>query len=289
MAKKNKEKEPQAERTRAQNLWSQGEELLLAKSFIQISEDPKIGSDKKNDTFWYKVLDVYNEEAKKDNYPPRTKNMLTGKWTPMNRDVQKFNSLVQETLVMSGENDEDWMRRDKHTWKNPESPLARRNRLWVTNEESEHFLEDALPRLPGAHRIAKSQRSSNSTASSGSNPSMFQEMMQQQYELDRKAKIEMRRYENYCKWKGYDQNKNKNSHHGFPVSGFLSRETGLQDIHSSYNDLQEEREINDKKEQMGYEMNAPGKSVDSFEEGEIIGELDDRCVKDCMGKKLDDE
>ncbi|GJR89270.1 hypothetical protein Tco_0213281 [Tanacetum coccineum] len=28
-------------------------------------------------------------------------------------------------------------------------------------------------------------------------------------------------------------------------------------------------------------MNAPGKSVDSFEEGEIIGESDDGCVKDC--------
>ncbi|GKA55565.1 zinc finger CCCH domain-containing protein 19 [Tanacetum coccineum] len=53
--------------------------------------------------------------------------------------------------------------------------------------------------------------------------------------------------------------------------------------------LQEEGEINDKKEQMGYEMNAPGKSVDSFEEGEIIGESDDGCVKDCMGKKLDDD
>ncbi|GJS34219.1 hypothetical protein Tco_0532601 [Tanacetum coccineum] len=36
-------------------------------------------------------------------------------------------------------------------------------------------------------------------------------------------------------------------------------------------------------------MNAPGKSVDSFEEGEIIGESNDGCVKDCMGKKLDDD
>ncbi|GJT98810.1 putative ribonuclease H-like domain-containing protein [Tanacetum coccineum] len=51
-----------------------------------------------------------------------------------------------------------------------------------------------------------------------------------------------------------------------------------QDIHS-INESQEEGEINDKKEQMGYEMNAPGKSVDSFEEGEIIGESDDGCVK----------
>ncbi|GJX36354.1 nucleotide-binding alpha-beta plait domain-containing protein [Tanacetum coccineum] len=61
-----------------------------------------------------------------------------------------------------------------------------------------------------------------------------------------------------------------------------------QDIHS-INELQEEGGINDKKEQMGYEMNAPGKSVDSFEEGEIIGESDDGCVKDCMEKNLDDD
>ncbi|GKB99838.1 hypothetical protein Tco_0985975 [Tanacetum coccineum] len=39
-------------------------------------------------------------------------------------------------------------------------------------------------------RIAKSQHSSNSTASSGSNPIMFQEMMQQQLEIERKEKME---------------------------------------------------------------------------------------------------
>ncbi|GKC51212.1 hypothetical protein Tco_1073957 [Tanacetum coccineum] len=49
----------------------------------------------------------------------------------------------------------------------------------------------ALPRPPGMHRIAKSQRSSNSTASSGSNPAMFQEMMQQQLEIERKEKMEL--------------------------------------------------------------------------------------------------
>ncbi|GKE15564.1 hypothetical protein Tco_1423141 [Tanacetum coccineum] len=134
--------------------------------------------------------------------------MLTGKWTPMNRDLQMFNSLVLEKSVMSRENDEDWMTKveilykthmgsdfkhksaslflkDKHKWKILESTLARRNRLRVTDEEPEHFGEDALPRPPGAQRIAKSQLSSNSTASSGSNSTMFQEMMQQQYKLDR--------------------------------------------------------------------------------------------------------
>nr|GEV32513.1 hypothetical protein [Tanacetum cinerariifolium] len=37
--------------------------------------------------------------------------MLTGKWTPMNREVRRFNSLVNEAMVMSGKNDDDWMTR----------------------------------------------------------------------------------------------------------------------------------------------------------------------------------
>ncbi|GJT63591.1 retrovirus-related pol polyprotein from transposon TNT 1-94 [Tanacetum coccineum] len=87
------------------------EELLLAECFIQVSEDPKTGCDQKRDTFWYKIQNVYNKEAKKKGFTERTKNMLTGKWTPMNVAVLKFNQLVQETAVHSGENDDDWMSR----------------------------------------------------------------------------------------------------------------------------------------------------------------------------------
>ncbi|GJV16305.1 hypothetical protein Tco_1361628 [Tanacetum coccineum] len=57
-------------------------------------------------------------------------------------------------------------------------------------KEPEHFGDDDLPRPPGLQRLAKSQRtSSNSTASSGSNPAAYQEFMAEQYELDRKAKM----------------------------------------------------------------------------------------------------
>ncbi|GKB05259.1 hypothetical protein Tco_0833454, partial [Tanacetum coccineum] len=37
--------------------------------------------------------------------------MLAEKWTPINREVERFNSLVKETRVMSGENDDDWLTR----------------------------------------------------------------------------------------------------------------------------------------------------------------------------------
>nr|GEW22737.1 hypothetical protein [Tanacetum cinerariifolium] len=179
------------------------------------SQDPKTGCDQQKDTFWYKILDVYNTEAKRRGFIECTKNMLTGKWTPMNASIQKFNQLVAETLALSGENDEGWITRveilykthvgtdfkhksawlflkGKHKWTNPESTNARMYRFRVTDEEPEHFGDDALPRPPGLQRIAKSQHSgSNSTASSGYNLLMYQEFIKEQYELDRKAKMEV--------------------------------------------------------------------------------------------------
>nr|GEU49805.1 hypothetical protein [Tanacetum cinerariifolium] len=149
-----------------------------------------MGCDQQKETFWYKILDVYNTEAKRRGFIERIKNMLMGKWTPMNASVQKFNQLVSKMLAHSGENDEDWITR--HKWTNPESTNARRNRFRVTDKELEHFGDDVLPRPSGLQRIAKSLRSgSNSTASSGSNPMMYQEFMKQQYELDRKEKMEV--------------------------------------------------------------------------------------------------
>ncbi|GJU17493.1 hypothetical protein Tco_1145459 [Tanacetum coccineum] len=139
--------------------------------------------------------------------------MLMGKWTSMNREVGRFNSLVNETNVLRGDNDDDWKTRvemlyrsvagldfkqksawlfmkDKHKWKNPDSTNARRNQGLVTEEEPELFGDDELPRPPDKQRIAKSQQSSNSTASSGPNLTMFQEILQQQYTLDREEKME---------------------------------------------------------------------------------------------------
>ncbi|GJW00834.1 retrotransposon protein, putative, ty1-copia subclass [Tanacetum coccineum] len=147
--------------------------------------------------------------------------MLMRKWTPINREITKFNSLVLETRVMSGENDKYWMTsveilyrthtgsdfkhksawsflKDKHKWKNPDLTNARRNRHRVTDEEPKPFGDDEFPCPTCKERIAKSQRSSNSTVSSGSNPTMFQEMLQQQYELDRKAKMERIDREGSC-------------------------------------------------------------------------------------------
>ncbi|GJY26300.1 hypothetical protein Tco_0401026 [Tanacetum coccineum] len=80
--------------------------------------------------------------------------------------------------------------KDNHKWKNLDSTNTRINEGRVTEEEPELFVDDELPRPPGKQTIAKSQRSTNSNASSGSNPTMFQEMLQQQYTLYHEAKME---------------------------------------------------------------------------------------------------
>nr|GEU77183.1 hypothetical protein [Tanacetum cinerariifolium] len=82
--------------------------------------------------------------------------------------------------------------KNKHKWTNPQSTNAKRYHFRVIDEDSEHFGDDALPRPPGLQRLAKSQRSgSNSTASSCSNPIAYQEFMAIQYNLDRKAKMQV--------------------------------------------------------------------------------------------------
>nr|GEU41385.1 hypothetical protein [Tanacetum cinerariifolium] len=100
---------------------------------------------------------------------------LTPALAPLNSNECKYskvNQLVAETFALSGENDEDWITRveilykthvgtefkyksawlflkGKHKWTNPESTNARRYRFCVTDEEPEHFGDDALPRPPG--------------------------------------------------------------------------------------------------------------------------------------------
>ncbi|GJS55063.1 hypothetical protein Tco_0628425 [Tanacetum coccineum] len=204
-------KEPKTDRA----FWSQEEEKLLAKCFIEISEDPKNRSDQARDTFWYKILTIYNQQADELGFKTRNKNMLKGKWTPMNRDVQKFNAIYNQTELLSGENEENlytrvltlfrdqngvefrhrdaWLfLKDKYKWTNPESTQARRTRGRVTGEdEPEMFGEDAIPRPSGAPRKSKSQRSSaSSSATSGSSKNRLTEFFQEQIQLDREAKKE---------------------------------------------------------------------------------------------------
>ncbi|GJW00727.1 hypothetical protein Tco_1555978 [Tanacetum coccineum] len=140
--------------------------------------------------------------------------MLTGKWTPMNKDVGKFNAIYDQTTALSGENDDNlytrvltlfryqnnvefrhrsaWLfLKDKYKWQNPESTQARRTRGQLTEDEPEMFGDDAIPRPSGAPRKTKSQRSSaSSSATSSSSKNRVTDLMQEQILIDREAKKE---------------------------------------------------------------------------------------------------
>ncbi|GJV41887.1 hypothetical protein Tco_1420327 [Tanacetum coccineum] len=126
----------------------------------------------------------------------------------MNQKIGRFNSLVDQTKALNGENEEYSMTRveilyeniegkdfpaqkrlvffERQTrMENPDSTQPRRKRGRPT-EEPELFRDDDLTRPPGKERQPKSQRSSNSLTTS----KMFHEMMQQQYTLARDAKME---------------------------------------------------------------------------------------------------
>ncbi|GKA28384.1 hypothetical protein Tco_0714552 [Tanacetum coccineum] len=158
MAKKQpRDKQPKEPKT-DWAFWSQDEEKLLAKCFIEINKDPKNESDQARDTFWYKILTIYNQQADQLGFKSRNKNMLT----------------------------------DKYKWTNPESTQARRTRGRVTGEdEPEMFGEDVIPRPSGAPRKSKSQRSSaSSSATSGSSKNRLTGFFQEQIQMDREAKKE---------------------------------------------------------------------------------------------------
>nr|GEW16489.1 hypothetical protein [Tanacetum cinerariifolium] len=132
----------------------------------------------------------------------------------MNRDVNKFNSIYDQTNLLNGKNEENlytwvltlfhdqqksefrhrsaWLfLKDKYKWQNPELTQARRTLGRVTEQDPEMFGNDAIPRSSEAPRKSKAQHSSgSSSATSGSSKTQITELMQQQILLDREAKKE---------------------------------------------------------------------------------------------------
>ncbi|GJU50735.1 hypothetical protein Tco_1220290, partial [Tanacetum coccineum] len=70
--------------------WSNNEEILLAESWIEHSQDANIGKDQ------HEVLDLIMSDFNSRTTAPRTKNMMTGKWTRMHGDCQRFNDNLEE-------------------------------------------------------------------------------------------------------------------------------------------------------------------------------------------------
>ncbi|GKB26802.1 glutathione S-transferase T3-like protein [Tanacetum coccineum] len=84
--------------------WNNNEEILLAESWIEHSQDANIGKDQHDDIYWNLILSDFNSRT---TAPPRTKYMVTGKWTRMHGDCQQFNGIYKHLNRKSGESDAD--------------------------------------------------------------------------------------------------------------------------------------------------------------------------------------
>ncbi|PWA92012.1 myb-like domain, Myb/SANT-like DNA-binding domain protein [Artemisia annua] len=99
--------------TRVSRRWTKEEEKLLAEAWIETSQDEEMGNSKSDEYFWNEIHEAFNERTVSD---PRTKNMLTGKWSRLNGDCQKFNAIYKHIGRRSGENDRDQIENAKKSF-----------------------------------------------------------------------------------------------------------------------------------------------------------------------------
>ncbi|GKB10560.1 hypothetical protein Tco_0844483 [Tanacetum coccineum] len=122
--------------------WRQSEEKLLAETYIQILEDPRLGIDQTSKSFWCKVTSEYNWHA---SYK-RTKDMITRKSTALTRDCNKFVRILEEHARLS-----TWeVLKDYNKWRRIKVIVPRR-RVRTTEdivEPNELFRDETIPRTP---------------------------------------------------------------------------------------------------------------------------------------------
>ncbi|GKE36033.1 hypothetical protein Tco_1455355 [Tanacetum coccineum] len=98
---------------RAITSWNRNEEILLAETWIEHSQDANIGKDQQDDVYWNLIMEDFNSRT---TAPPRTKIMMTGKWTRMHGDCQRFNAIYKHLTRKRGESDADLVENAKTSY-----------------------------------------------------------------------------------------------------------------------------------------------------------------------------
>ncbi|GJW53280.1 hypothetical protein Tco_0097365 [Tanacetum coccineum] len=166
---------------RANTRWNRDEEILLAETWVEHSQNASIRKDQSDDVFWNMIMSDFN---KRTNNPPRTKNMMMGKWSRMHGDCQRLNSIYKHLTRKSGENDSDHVENAKtsymerygnkrfqyvHAW-----DILKNYPKWDAAEpiDEDNLVElfgpDPRARLAGKPRPAKKQKSVGTSSAGGS-------------------------------------------------------------------------------------------------------------------------
>ncbi|GKA16019.1 hypothetical protein Tco_0695766 [Tanacetum coccineum] len=98
---------------RAITRWNRNEEILLAETWIEHSQDANIGKDQQDDVYWNLIMEDFNSRTIA---PPHTKNMMMRKWTRMHGDCQRFNAIYKHLTRKSEESDADLVENAKTSY-----------------------------------------------------------------------------------------------------------------------------------------------------------------------------
>nr|GEY70958.1 hypothetical protein [Tanacetum cinerariifolium] len=107
------ENEEEEDPIRQYSRWTREKEILLTECWIETSENGQIRADRSEDSFWRQIMDDF-KTGTTQGY--RTRHMLTGKWTRINGDSQKFNAIYKLLEHKSRENDADHIDAEKITF-----------------------------------------------------------------------------------------------------------------------------------------------------------------------------
>ncbi|GJX32974.1 hypothetical protein Tco_0242829 [Tanacetum coccineum] len=149
--------------------------------WIEHSQDANIRKDQNEDVYWNLIMEDFNSRTESE---PRTKNMMTGKWTRMHGDCQRFNAIYKHLTHKSGESDADLVENAKtsylqrygnkkfkyvHVW-NILKKFPKRNATEPIDSDNlqELFGPNPIERPAGKQRVPKKQKSVDMSSAGGS-------------------------------------------------------------------------------------------------------------------------
>nr|XP_043619849.1 uncharacterized protein LOC122591659 [Erigeron canadensis] len=173
------------EKTEKQS-WSNKEEMALARAWLEVTEDPEEGNFQKMKIYWKKIGQIFHKILKKEPY--RGPDSLSGKWSKMRLNIQKFNEIYTHLNhnPPSGSNDTDIIKlahreykatlgepstkRSKTTSDSAEPQSQGSNAqveidLNTTEEEGESLRERRYYRPGGRDKAKKASRAGSSSSS----------------------------------------------------------------------------------------------------------------------------
>ncbi|GJZ42591.1 hypothetical protein Tco_0589846 [Tanacetum coccineum] len=138
---------------RAITRWNRNEQILLVETWIEHSQDANIRKDQQDGVYWNLIMQDFNSRT---TAPPRTKNMMTGNWTRMHGDCQRFNAIYKQLTRKSGESGADLVENAKMSY------MERYDNL------QELFGPDPRERPAGKQRAPKKQKLVDTSSVGGS-------------------------------------------------------------------------------------------------------------------------